>query len=73
MGKTDQAVTSSNQTEFSFIVMRLKWEIKPGVFSEIIVVMQRVFFFDLFVIWVGLPEEEVVIVVDGVVEGGFLD
>jgi hypothetical protein len=71
MGKTDHAVTSSNHThtEYWFIIMRLKWEIKPGVFSEIIIVMQKVLFFDVFAIFVE-PEEEVVIVVVGVVEMG---
>ena len=78
MGKTDQAVTISNHTEYWIIPsLRLKWEIKAGVFSEIIIVMQKVFFFDVFAIFVK-PEEEVVIFVVGVVEmggneGGVLD
>ena len=47
------------------------------MFSEIIIVMQKVFFFDVFAIFVK-PEEEVVIFVVGVVEmggneGGVLD
>ena len=78
MGKTDHAVTISNHTEYWIILsLRLKWEIKAGVFSEIIIVMQKVFFFDVFAIFVE-PEKELVIVVVGVVEmggneGGVLD
>ena len=77
IGKTDQAVTSTDYTE-CIIVNSMEREIKPGVFSEIIVVvvMQSVDFFAVL----AEPEEEVVVivVVDGVVEmggneGGVLD